>query len=65
MLNIHHIQIFINIVKTKSFSDTAKLMKVTASSVSKSMSSLESSLAVTLIKRDTRKLLLTEVQNSM
>lgn len=58
MLNL--IRVFIKVVELGSFSKTAGVLNVAPSSVARNIDNLESELGVTLFKRSTRQLLLTE-----
>ncbi|PHR88377.1 MAG: transcriptional regulator [Moritella sp.] len=58
MLNL--IRVFIKVVELGSFSKTASVLNMAPSSVARNIDSLESELGVTLFKRSTRQLLLTE-----
>ena len=61
MFSINQLQVFIAIVNTQSFKEAAKFLKITNSSVSKSLKALEDLLQVLLIKRDGKNIKLTEV----
>lgn len=54
------LEIFIKIVETESLSDAGLRLNLTPSAVSRSLSNLESQVGVTLLKRTTRNLVLTE-----
>ena len=56
----HHLKIFIRVVECGSFSAAAKKLNLTPSSVSRSISGLEESLGVVLLKRTTRSFIMTE-----
>jgi len=58
MLNL--IRIFERVVEHGSFSKAARVLKVAPSSVTRSIDNLESELGVSLFKRSTRQLMLTE-----
>lgn len=58
MLNL--IRVFIKVVDLGSFSKTATVLNMAPSSVARNIDNLESELGVTLFKRSTRQLLLTE-----
>jgi len=58
MLNL--IRIFIKVVELGSFSKTAGVLNMAPSSVARNIDNLESEVGVTLFKRSTRQLLLTE-----
>ncbi|OUR96888.1 LysR family transcriptional regulator [Halobacteriovorax marinus] len=60
MINLNDIPIFIEVVKTKSFSKAAISLGLTKSKVSKSISSIELELGIKLLHRTTRKISLTE-----
>jgi len=59
-MNLNDLPIFIEVVKTKSFSKAATNLGLTKSRVSKSISNLELDLGVKLLHRTTRKISLTE-----
>lgn len=63
MLPVNDMMLFVEVVRSKSFSKAAKKHGITAPAVSKRISQLERVLAVRLINRTTRKLTLTEVGN--
>lgn len=54
------IRVFIKTVDSGSFSKTASVLNMAPSSIARNIDNLESELGVTLFKRSTRKLLLTE-----
>ncbi|NRB40337.1 MAG: LysR family transcriptional regulator [Pseudomonadales bacterium] len=58
MLNL--IRVFIKVIETGSFSKAGVVLKMAPSSVARNIDSLEQELGTTLIKRSTRKLVLTE-----
>ncbi len=58
MLNL--IRVFIKVVELGSFSKTAAVLNMAPSSVARNIDNLEGELGVTLFKRSTRQLLLTE-----
>ena len=60
MINLNDIPIFIEVVKTKSFSKAAISLALTKSKVSKSISNIELELGIKLLHRTTRKISLTE-----
>ena len=53
-------QVFLRVVETGSFSEAARLLRMTPSTVSKLISRVEARLGVRLIERSTRRLSLTE-----
>ncbi|MCM2350501.1 MAG: LysR family transcriptional regulator [Bacteriovoracaceae bacterium] len=59
-MNLNEIAIFVKIVETGSFVGAAKALDMPKSTVSSKLSSLEQRLGVTLIRRTTRKLHVTE-----
>ena len=59
-MNIEQLQMFIEVVELGSFSAVAQKRQLNASSVSRSVQTLEESLGVPLLQRSTRKLDLTE-----
>ena len=58
MLNL--IRVFIKVIDTGSFSKAAAVLNMAPSSIARNIDSLEHELGTTLIKRSTRKLVLTE-----
>lgn len=62
-MNLNEIAIFVKIVETGSFVGAAKALEMPKSTVSSKLSSLEKRLGVTLIRRTTRKLHITEAGN--
>jgi DNA-binding transcriptional LysR family regulator len=58
-MDLNEVAIFIKVVQTGSFSETAKQMKMPKSTVSFKVSNLERTLGTTLIQRTTRKLNIT------
>ena len=58
--NIEHVMTFVRVVETGSFTAAASALKLSKSVVSKHVTALEQSLGNQLIKRTTRKLLITE-----
>ena len=58
MLNL--IRVFIKVIETGSFSKAGAVLKMAPSSVARNIDSLEQELGTALIKRSTRKLVLTE-----
>jgi len=54
------IRVFIKVIETGSFSKAGAVLKMAPSSVARNIDSLEQELGTTLIKRSTRKLVLTE-----
>lgn len=61
MHDINDMVIFAHVVKARSFSGAAVRLNISKSSISKSVSRLESVLGVRLLQRSTRRLSLTEV----
>lgn len=62
-LDTNAIQVFVSVVKAKSFVQAARTLGMPTSTVSDRVSQLEQQLGVTLIHRTTRKLNLTEIGN--
>lgn len=62
-MNLNEIAIFVKIVETGSFVGAANFLQMPKSTVSAKLSSLEHRLGVTLIRRTTRKLHVTEAGN--
>lgn len=60
IMNLNEIAIFVKVVETGSFTGAAKLLDMPKSTVSAKLSSLEKRLGVTLIRRTTRKLHITD-----
>jgi len=60
VMNLNEISIFVKIVQSGSFISAAKLLDMPKSTVSSRLSSLEKRLGVTLIRRTTRKLHVTD-----
>jgi DNA-binding transcriptional LysR family regulator len=60
MIDLNEIYVFTKVVQAKSFTQAAKLLGIPKSTVSAKVSSLEKRLGVTLIKRTTRQLHLTD-----
>lgn len=58
--SLHAISIFVRIAETKSFTKTAKLLGISTSGVSKSLTRLEERLGVRLANRTTRSVSLTD-----
>jgi DNA-binding transcriptional LysR family regulator len=63
-MNLNEIAIFVKVVETGSFVGAAKALEMPKSTVSARLSSLERRLGVTLIRRTTRKLHVTEAGRS-
>lgn len=59
-MNLNEIAVYVKVVETGSFSGAAKALDMPKSTVSSWVSSLEKRLGVTLIRRTTRKLHITE-----
>ncbi|MCQ2507919.1 MAG: LysR family transcriptional regulator [Dorea sp.] len=59
-MNLKHIEVFVKIAETKSFSKTAKELYLTQPTVSTHMASLETSLGTKLIARTTKEVNLTD-----
>ena len=59
-MNLDAISVFIKVIQCGSFTGAAKLLKMPVSTVSAKISLLESNLGITLIRRTTRKLQITE-----
>ncbi|MDR3437894.1 LysR family transcriptional regulator [Telmatospirillum sp.] len=57
---VGEMQVFLRVVETGSFSDAARLLLMTPSTVSKLVSRIEARLGVRLIERSTRRLALTD-----
>jgi len=57
---LNSIRIFIKVVEQGSFSKAGRILKMAPSSVTRNLDQLEGELGVTLIKRSTRQLILTE-----
>ena len=64
MKDLVSIALFVKVAKHKSFSEAAKRLGVSVSTVSRKVSQLEQSLGVRLIERSTRRLRLTHVGES-
>lgn len=60
-MNLNEIAIFVKVVETGSFVGAARALNLPKSTVSARLSSLESRLGVTLIRRTTRKLHITDI----
>jgi DNA-binding transcriptional LysR family regulator len=63
MLNVHQLNVFISAAETLNFTQTAKRMHLTQSSVSQIIKTLESQLEVELFKRKARSLTITDAGN--
>ena len=63
MLNTHQLNVFITAAETLNFTQTAKRMHLTQSSVSQIIKTLESQLEVELFKRKARSLAITDAGN--
>ena len=63
MLNIHQLNVFITAAETLNFTQTAKRMHLTQSSVSQIIKTLESQLEVQLFQRKARTLKITDAGN--
>jgi len=61
MDQLRQMTIFARVAETGSFSATARALGVSNSVVSKYVSGLEEKLGVTLIQRNTRRLVLTDI----
>lgn len=61
MYNLSHITTYVKVVELNNFSAAAKELKLTVAAVSKHVSQLENELGVKLMKRTTRRLMLTEI----
>lgn len=61
MHSLSHIKTFVKVVELNNFSQAAKHLKLTVAAVSKHVSQLENELNVKLLKRTTRRLMLTEI----
>lgn len=60
-MNLNEIAVFVKIVETGSFTNAATALEMPKSTVSTKLSSLEARLGVTLIRRTTRKLFITDI----
>ncbi len=60
MLELHNTRLFVHVVEKGSFSEAARFLGVTPSSISRQISQLEAELGVRLFHRTTRKQSLTE-----
>lgn len=60
LMDLNEIKVFVKVVQAGSFNRAAKLLGIPNSTVSAKVSALEKRLSVTLLKRTTRKLSLTE-----
>ncbi|MFI0473603.1 LysR family transcriptional regulator [Halomonas sp. HMF6819] len=60
MDRLRAMELFLSISRTHSFTETARLFGVSATSVSRMITNFESSLGVTLLQRSTRQVVLTE-----
>ena len=63
MLNIHQLNVFVTAAETLNFTQTAKRMHLTQSSVSQIIKTLESQLEVKLFKRKARTITITDAGN--
>ncbi|MHC4534693.1 MAG: LysR substrate-binding domain-containing protein [Planctomycetota bacterium] len=63
MLNVHQLNVFVTAAETLNFTQTAKRMHLTQSSVSQIIKTLESQLEVKLFKRKARTLTITDAGN--
>jgi DNA-binding transcriptional LysR family regulator len=61
MLNLERIHVFIHVVERNSFSDAARILKISVPSVSKQIVVLERELGIKLLNRTTRRLYLTDL----
>jgi DNA-binding transcriptional LysR family regulator len=59
-LDLNHVELFVKVVESESFTRAAAQLGLPKSSVSRAVSSLESKLGVRLLERTTRRLRLTE-----
>ncbi len=59
-MDLNHIAIFVRVVESEGFSDAARTMRVSKSSISRVVSQLEAELGVRLLQRTTRKVRLTD-----
>lgn len=59
-MNIHRLEIFVNLSKTLNYTDTAENLYTTQGNISKQIFSLEKELSVSLFKREHRKIRLTD-----
>ncbi|KAA8733275.1 LysR family transcriptional regulator [Acinetobacter qingfengensis] len=58
--DMQHIQVFIHVAKYKSFIQTAKLLNLSASSITNTINTLENNLSTRLFNRSTRSVALTQ-----
>jgi DNA-binding transcriptional LysR family regulator len=63
MLNVHQLNVFVTAAETLNFTQTAKRMHLTQSSVSQIIKTLENQLEVKLFKRKARTLTITDAGN--
>jgi DNA-binding transcriptional LysR family regulator len=61
MYTLSHIRTFVKVVELNNFSAAARKLSLTVAAVSKHVSQLEAELKITLMKRTTRKLILTDI----
>lgn len=61
MYTLNHLKTFVKVVELNNFSAAARSLSLTVAAVSKHVSQLENELKIQLMKRTTRKLVLTEI----